>query len=404
MYIERRVYNLPKIRDSATIESMRASYEVQLNPGHYPLSSEGKRRLKWIYEIEYETRGRKIARAAKSIGISRQHLSNIYNIWIRNSKDPRCLEPESRRPHSTSNRKRIGEDIEEKIVELKKKHPCFGKEKIYTKLKESMPEISICPTTVNNYMKKYKLVNMRISEKNKKAAKNKKELVYKMRPPAKIKDLKPGALVEKDMKYIPKFSNTEYPFWFQQTMIDSFTRIRVLEMTSDYESISTAKAHKEAAIRFPFAIACENTDSGSENGGAFNEHLKGSNIVHFYSRTGTPTDNPRVERSHLTDQVEFYGQGNVCKDFESQREALKEWEHFYNYDRPNQALSYLTPMQFYELWKKEPEKAYKITSKWQQYLRRQRRRQAESRQMKRKDQTEALMHHIDAVLTPNSYY
>ena len=62
------------------------------------------------------------------------------------------------------------------------------------------------------------------------------------------------------------------------------------------------------------------------------------------------------------------------------------------------ALGYLTPMKFYELWKQNPTKAYAITERWQGYLKRQRKRLAESRRLKRKEQIEALMKFIDAKL------
>ena len=58
-------------------------------------------------------------------------------------------------------------------------------------------------------------------------------------------------------------------------------------------------------------------------------------------------------------------------------------------------------MQFYQLWKENPEAAYRIVEKWQSYLRKQRIRQAQSRKIKRKEQIEALMNFIDAKLAGN---
>ena len=105
-----------------------------------------------------------------------------------------------------------------------------------------------------------------------------------------------------------------------------------------------------------------------------------------------------MERSHLTDKKEFYQRGNIYKTFEEQKEVLKKWEYISNYIRPHQALGYLTPMEFYDLWKKNPEKAYEISEKWQSYLKRQRQRLANSRRLKRREQIEKLMKFIDAKL------
>jgi chromatin segregation and condensation protein Rec8/ScpA/Scc1 (kleisin family) len=58
-------------------------------------------------------------------------------------------------------------------------------------------------------------------------------------------------------------------------------------------------------------------------------------------------------------------------------------------------------MQFYQLWKENPDAAYQIVEKWQDYLRRQRIKQAQSRKIKRKEQIEALMDFIDARLNKN---
>ena len=56
-------------------------------------------------------------------------------------------------------------------------------------------------------------------------------------------------------------------------------------------------------------------------------------------------------------------------------------------------------MEFYALWKKNPSEAYAITSKWQEYLKKQRLRLATSRRIKKKEQIETLMRFIDAKLS-----
>ena len=155
---------------------------------------------------------------------------------------------------------------------------------------------------------------------------------------------------------------------------------------------------EECEARLPFTIACTNTDNGSENEKEFDDYLNENKIVHFYSRPGTPTDNPRVERSHLTDELEFYQRGNICKTFERQKTKTQDHEYRYNYVRPHQALGNLTPMEFYALWKKTPEAAYRIAEKWQSYLKKQRKRLANSRKMKNREKIAKLMDQIDKKL------
>lgn len=157
----------------------------------------------------------------------------------------------------------------------------------------------------------------------------------------------------------------------------------------------------EIESRWPFPIACINNDNGSENNGDFANHLDNENIFQFYSRIGTPTDNPRVERSHLTDDLEFYNQGNIYPSFVEQKQACLEWERVYNHERPHQALGQLTPMQFYKLWCRAPEMACAISEKYQEKMKRQKMRQANSRRMRKREQIEKLMEAIDQKLQNN---
>lgn len=383
--------------------------QKQLNPFNYYLSFEAKKRLSWLYVLYHEQSGN-ITRTANKIGLSREWLSLIKNEFEKGNKDPRKLEPKSKAPHHTENRKRIPKATEEKIIEVRdNSRNVWGKEKIAVVLKRDYG-LKVNSNTVNKYLHKHKRINPKISLKNSLAWQAKKdrdkigvEFRVKYRPPKQIKDLAPGALVEKDMKYVPKWrqemvSGAGLNFFNQHTEICSFTRIRALTLARDGGALGSTEAHLQSLEKFPFGIACENTDNGSENNGLFRTQLQADNIFHFYSNVGTPTDNPRVERSHLTDEVEFYQKGGLKKTFNEQKKALSEWEFFYNFKRPHQALGYLTPMAFYSLWKEKPEEAHDIARKYQTYLLKQRKRLAGARRIKKQEQIDSLMKFIDAKL------
>ena len=87
----------------------------------------------------------------------------------------------------------------------------------------------------------------------------------------------------------------------------------------------------------------------------------------------------------LNPVVSNIARGNIYKTFEEQQKVLRKWEHTYNYVRPHQSLGYLTPIEFYHLWKKDPDGAYKLTERWQNYLKRQRQRLANSRRLKKRE-------------------
>lgn len=397
---------------TATLLRMITRAEKKLNPLNYQLTFEAKKRLRWLYLLYYEE-DENVTVTANRIGISRPWLSHVRSTFEKNGRDPRKLEPKSKAPHDTGTRKRISKEAEEKILTIRKDSKnVWGKEKIARALKRDYG-IKVDPTTVNSYLHKHALIDPKISLKNEKSWQAKKarenmeiELRVKYRPPKSIKDLAPGALVEKDMKYVPKSTRIGSKkdggnFWSQHTEICSFTRIRALELSSDATAQGSAEAHRKSVSRLPFKIACENTDNGNENNREFRERLADENVFHFYSNIGTPTDNPRVERSHLTDELEFYRRGGLKKTFREQAEALAEWEYFYNWKRPHQALGYLTPMEFYELWRRDPEEARSIVKKYQEYLKKQRIRLANARKIKKGEQIEALMKFIDAKLEDN---
>jgi len=390
------------------IKSIQTRAEKLLNPNNYHLSVEAKTRLRWLYMLYYEKQGN-VTRAANKTGISRQWLSKIKSIFEKNNRDPRSLEPQSKAPHNTSKRNRIAESTESRILEIRDKYG-WGKEKISASLFTEY-KIKVHPNTVNKYLHIHKRIYPKLSLKNIKAFADKKQreaenIIFKVkyRPPSKIKDYAPGALVEKNMKYVLKMGKnglSKEDFWYQHRALDSFTRIRASELTENPDSQEATQAYQEMKIRFPFTIACFNTDNGSENEKEFSDKLQQENVFHFYSNAGTPTDNPRVERSFLSDDLEFYQRGGLCQDFQEQKQALRKQDELWNWKRPHQALAYLSPMQFYQLWKENPEAAYRIVEKWQSYLRKQRIRQAQSRKIKRKEQIEALMNFIDAKLAGN---
>jgi len=392
-----------------TAKNMQSLSEIRLNPHNHHLSPEAKKRLVWL-NILYYDHGGNVSVASQRAGISRQWMSHLKQLFEFHNKDPRSLEPASRSPRNCSQRNKIPQATENLIIQIRDDSlNVWGKEKIAYVLRRDYG-IKVNHNTINKYLHKHKRICPKISLKNEKAFQNKKLretenllLKVKFRPPTKLKDYAPGALVEKDMKYLakpkPKYAGKHHDnYWYQFTETDSFTRIRTLEISDEQNTAATIYSHEQATNRFPFKTACINTDNGFENNNSFSAGLKKENVFHFYSNRSTPTDNPRVERSHLTDDVEFYLKGNIFNDLQRQKDATRKWEDFYNLKRPHQALSYLTPMEFYLLWKNNPEKAYAITRKWQGYLKRQRLRLASARKIKKRGQIDTLMNFIDTKL------
>jgi transposase InsO family protein len=88
------------------------------------------------------------------------------------------------------------------------------------------------------------------------------------------------------------------------------------------------------------------TDNGSEFQSKFHWHLQDLDVQHIYIKPHTPRLNGKVERSHRIDDEEFYqllDSGGVSDDIHLFNKKLREWEDYYNYQRPHGGLDGHTP-------------------------------------------------------------
>ncbi len=78
---------------------------------------------------------------------------------------------------------------------------------------------------------------------------------------------------------------------------------------------------------------------------SYNELLPLYNIVHSMSRAGTPTDNGTMESINGWLKEELFNDFHL-KQSDDVEATIKEYIHFFNYERPSFSLNYLTPPQF----------------------------------------------------------
>jgi transposase InsO family protein len=148
----------------------------------------------------------------------------------------------------------------------------------------------------------------------------------------------PGQSVQVDVKHLKLGGRRFYQF----TAVDEATRYRVLQIYT-HSSIPNAIAFlDEVRERLPVAIQRIQTDHGNEFGTDFTWHLRDLGIAHRRIPPGCPEVNGKVERSHRTDEEEFYRR----MTFRTAAELtvkLRRWEHEYNHRRPHLALAGKTP-------------------------------------------------------------
>lgn len=153
----------------------------------------------------------------------------------------------------------------------------------------------------------------------------------------------PGYHIQVDVKFL-KFENPDGKKLkrFQYTAIDDATRIRALQIYSKHTQENAIRFLDHVISKFLFRIHTVRTDNGHEFQAKFHWHLNDIGIRHVYIKPRTPRLNGKVERSHGTDEMEFYQLLTYTDDVDLDQK-LSTWENYYNFHRPHGALRGKTP-------------------------------------------------------------
>ena len=156
--------------------------------------------------------------------------------------------------------------------------------------------------------------------------------------------LKPGELLEIDVKYVP--GTIEGMPYFQHTAIDRASRWRHLEIYDEQINLHSVLFLEEVIHRAPFRIQAIKTD----NHATFTNYYTGTNkrsdllvkslhaldeacrehaIKHYLIDPGKPAQNGTVERSHREDQEKLYDEVSFISA-EDLRYRIRLWNMYYN--------------------------------------------------------------------------
>ena len=153
----------------------------------------------------------------------------------------------------------------------------------------------------------------------------------------------PGHHVQLDVKFLQlKDKAGKAVKRYQYTAVDDATRIRAIQIFSKHNQDCAIQFIDYVIDKFPFRISMVRTDRGHEFQARFHWHVEDQGIQHVYIKARTPQLNGKVERSHRTDQTEFYQLLTYTDDVDLNAK-LEAWESFYNYDRPHTSLDGKTP-------------------------------------------------------------
>jgi len=183
----------------------------------------------------------------------------------------------------------------------------------------------------------------------------------------------PGYRLQVDTKAMPRGKDKRSTDRYQFTAIDIVSKIRFLAVYKDLTNANSIAFVRDALAFYKdigITIECVQTDNHTTftnlytggNKKADHElrrvhpltlYLTALGIEHKLSRPATPQHNGFVERSHRTDEEEFYRVSPVIGlDDQTLARRLKDWQDDYNWQRLHSSCNYLPPMEnFISNWK-----------------------------------------------------
>jgi len=298
------------------------------------LSKQARQRLKWF---DYYHKTKNVSLTCRHFDISRKTFykwAAVYDNHNLTSLEDRDRAPKrTRQPEITSLQ-------EERIINLRKQYLRYGKEKLSLIYQRTFQE-PISAWKIYRTIRKYRLYyhpmkTARIARKRRLAVKRKR--ITELRQ----KYLKPGYLICLDAIVIYWQGVKRYIF----TAIDILSKIAFARMYSSKSSYSG----QDFLLRLNYLLESKieniQTDNGSEFSKYFNRTCVKLDISRYYNRVRTPQDNSVNEKFNDILKREFIDLKGFTPDINQFNRNLTDWLVEYNFNRPNQTLKYLTPIQF----------------------------------------------------------
>jgi len=294
-------------------------------------------RLAWM--LMYE----KIGNAwltARHFGISTKTFYKWRRRYLASGRKPEALTDRSRRPKHSPNITK--EQVTALIRRLRKKTK-FGPDRIKFYLIKDY-SLNIPRSTIYAVLRREKLI--------KKRRRLKKHLLMYNLP-------NPGDNVQVDIKIIGGYSVKRA---MQYSAIDDATRIKLTRIYSERSNHYSVEFLDYITNKYPFKIKRISTDNDSVFTNCytgdprthplkmprihpFSLKCKELRIKHKLNRPACPQQNGKVERSHRTDDEEFYRLHKTYNNLEYLAKERQKYDELFNNHRPHMGLKGLTPLQ-----------------------------------------------------------
>lgn len=283
------------------------------------MDSKVKLRLNWIKLYKQLGHAGKVC---QHYNISRFTLRKWYKRY--EELGEKGLANLSSKPKTSSTQK-INVPIEQLILHLRKTRK-LGARRMQTELKR-LHDLSFSLDTIHKVFKKHEVSHLHIKRHYRKQIK---------RYNCKV----PGERIQMDVCKIALGL-------YQYTAIDDCTRYKALALYPRRTSKNTLDFLEKLKERMPFHCQKIQTDRGQEFFAyEVQECLRDWKIKFRPIKPFSPHLNGKVERAQRTDLDEFYSSVNI-KDPDLQVK-LRDWEEYYNKQRPHSSLQGKTPWEKYK--------------------------------------------------------
>jgi transposase InsO family protein len=129
---------------------------------------------------------------------------------------------------------------------------------------------------------------------------------------------------------------------YQYTALDDCTRLKVIKLYAEKRATNSLNFLEYVLEELPFPIQRIQTDQGMEFFAyEFQQRLIDYAIKFRPIKPRSPHLNGKVERTQKTDWEEFYS--TVDLDSPNLNEKLREWQDYYNHERPHVSLKKQVP-------------------------------------------------------------
>lgn len=299
-----------------------------------------RKRINLLIEAD---RLKNVQQACLKMGLSR----NFYYYWFKKLEVSgwklEALKESSRRP-KTSPRKspQWKEDL---VLELRARSIQKGSNPISALIQREY-RLKVHPSTIGKIFKR----NLKIQKRVRKARKA---------HPKRYSLPHPGDCIQMDIKYIPYRIGAHQYYLFNA--IDDCTRWRFGYIYENKGVWETEDFVRKLLKECPFRLKKIQTDNGAEFTNKFlsearcigktpKEHIldtlcQKESILHKLIPVGECELNGKVERSHWTDESEFFNTHKPFKSLPTLRKAHQSWIRFYNTKRMHSSLDYMTPIE-----------------------------------------------------------